>query len=386
MIPYGRQSVSLVDTLRVVKTLRSNFLTQGPTVPRFEAKVCEMFGVRHAVATSSATSSLLAAYWALGVSKGDLVWAPAITFVATTNAALFLGAEVDFLDINRSTFSIDVELLAEKLEEARRGGRLPKVVTVVHMAGLPSGVREIRLLGERYGFRVIEDASHAMGASYLGSPVGSCKFSDITVFSMHPVKMITTGEGGIATTNSDELASRIALFRSHGVTRRPELFEDSSQGSWHYEQQSLGLNLRITELGAALGISQIEKLEKFVSVRKTISSRYRELLMGFEFQSQPDESQSSHHLEILLVDASDRREIFEHLREEGIGVNVHYMPVYRHPFYKRLNSNWNDNSFPGAMAYFNRAISLPIYVGLKKRHQIKVVEILKSHRSGQTLF
>jgi UDP-4-amino-4,6-dideoxy-N-acetyl-beta-L-altrosamine transaminase len=378
MIPYGRQAISEADIEAVVSVLRSDFLTQGPKVPAFEQAIAAYCGARHGVAVNSATSALHIACLALGVGPGDLVWTSPITFVASANCALYCGADVDFVDIDPRTWNMSVERLEEKLERARRDGRLPKVVIPVHLCGRPCDMKTIHALGERYGFRIIEDASHAIGGKYLGEPIGSCRYSDITVFSFHPVKIITTAEGGMAMTNDDALAKQMSLLRSHGITRDRNEMTREPDGPWYYEQIALGFNYRMTELQAALGISQMARLDEFVSKRHEIAKRYTNLLKGLPLQCPEEDTDgcSGMHLYVVRVDVKKagrtHRQIFEGLREAGIGVNLHYMPVYLQPHYQ-------DRGFlPGrcseAEKYYSEAISLPMYPDLTKPQQDCVVE------------
>lgn len=377
MIPYGRQSISQADIDAVVEVLKSDFLTQGPAIPRFEASAATYFGASHAVAVNSATAALHAACLALDVGPGDLVWTSPITYVASANCALYCGAEVDFIDIDPRTYCLSVERLAAKLERAEVAGRLPKVVIPVHLAGQSCDMVGIQELSRRYGFRTVEDASHAVGASYRGGPVGDCRFSDIAVFSFHPVKIITTGEGGMALTNDAELARRMELYRTHGVTRDAAEFERPVDGGWHYEQQALGFNYRMTDLAAALGSSQLQRLEQFVAQRRALAARYHELFGNDPLQRpwQHSDTQSSWHLYVIRVDADIHRAAFDGLRKRGIGVNLHYIPVYLQPFYRRRG--FEPGLCPGAEAYGREAITLPLYPGLSDAEQEQVVAGVK---------
>ena len=360
-------------------------LTQGPKVMEFEDALCREVGSTFAVAVNSATSALHIAYLALGLSRGDILWTSAITFVATSNAALLCGAEVEFLDIDDATLNICPPKLEERLIAAKAAGRLPKIVTVVHMCGTPANLGEIRKLSREYGFLVVEDASHAVGASYEGHSIGSCSHSDVSVFSFHPVKIVTSGEGGVATTNDKEIAKRMAMFRSHGISRQASEFVDTTKGAWHYEQHFLGLNYRMTDIEAALGISQLKRVQSFVRERKSISDRYREQLNHLKFQQIAPAVESSHHLEIIRVPSQIRRDWFDYLRLNGIGVNVHYLPVYLHPYYQKLRRDWDVCS--AAEKYYSEAISIPIFVGLSDTEQSRIVELLSEVRfGGQTTF
>lgn len=390
MIPYGRQNISEEDIQAVVDVLRSDFLTQGPVVPEFERKVAAYCGAEHAVAVSSATAALHIACLALGVGPGDRVWTSPITFVASANCARYCGADVDFVDIDPKTYNMSVERLAEKLEAAKGLGQLPKVVIAVHLAGQSCEMRAISELSIKYGFRVIEDASHAIGGSYLGKKVGCCQYSDITVFSFHPVKIITTGEGGMALTNDAELIKRMARLRSHGITRYPTEMTHPPDGSWYYQQIDLGFNYRLTDLQAALGLSQLSRLDEFVAERHEIASRYTHLLKNSPVVCpwQHPDAYSGYHLFVVRLPGeaikTTRREIFERMREHGIGVNIHYIPVYRQPYYERFG--FYRGNFPESERYYAEAITVPIYPGLSNEDQIVVVSQLLSRPGYQTIF
>jgi UDP-4-amino-4,6-dideoxy-N-acetyl-beta-L-altrosamine transaminase len=368
VIPYGRQDISDEDIEAVVAVLRSDFITQGPSIRGFEEAIADYCGAAHAVAVNSATSALHIACLALGVGPGDLVWTSPITFVASSNCALYCGADVDFVDIDDATANMSVEALAAKLAAAETAGRLPKVVIPVHLCGTSCDMKAIRELGDRYGFKIIEDASHAIGGRYLDLPVGSCAHSDITVFSFHPVKIITTGEGGMAVTNDPQLAQRMDLLRSHGVTRDPSLMTREGDGPWYYQQVDLGFNYRITDIQAALGLSQMSRLDEFVARRHEIADWYDEHLAKLPLQLpvRPTDSYSALHLYVIRVDLENtqrtHREVFERLRAQDIGVNLHYIPVYTQPYYKRLG--FAAGLCPAAEHYYARAISLPLYPGL----------------------
>lgn len=378
MIPYGRQSISQADVDAVIETLRSDFLTQGPAVPRFEAAATAAWGAQHGVAVNSATAALHLACLALDVGPGDLVWTSPVTFVASVNCALYCGAKVDFVDIDPRTYCMSVDRLAEKLGQADKAGRLPKVVIPVHLAGQSCEMEAIAALATRYGFRVIEDASHAVGADYQGRPVGDCRFSDIAVFSFHPVKIITTGEGGLALTDDPALAERMALYRSHGVTRDAAAFEHQPDGGWYYEQQALGFNYRMTDIAAALGASQLTRLEDFIARRRALATRYDELLGNAPLVRpwQHPDSLSSWHLYIVRVAAEAHKAAFDGLRERGIGVNLHYMPVYLQPFHRRLG--FEPGLCAEAEAYYAEAITLPLYPALSDEEQDGIVGAVKA--------
>jgi UDP-4-amino-4,6-dideoxy-N-acetyl-beta-L-altrosamine transaminase len=389
-IPYGRQSIDEQDIQAVVEVLKSDFLTQGPLVPMFEQAVCSKVGAKYATAVNSATSALHLACLALGVQPGDLVWTSAITFVASANCAIYCGATVEFIDIDSASYNMSVDDLEQKLKVAREKGYVPKVVIPVHLSGLPCDMKRIHELSQEYGFSVIEDASHAIGAEYQGSPVGSCKYSDITVFSFHPVKIITTGEGGLACTNSDLLHQKMALLRSHGVTRDPEQMSGPSLGSWYYEQIELGFNYRMTDIQAALGISQLAKLDLFVTERAKIADQYDRLLANTEIASPQrlEGSKSAHHLYIIRVPDNgldfDRRQVFERLRANGILANLHYMPLYRQPFHSIGAENYDQ--FPNSEAYFKEAISIPIYPSLTSSDIENIVSTILKPLGHQTFF
>jgi UDP-4-amino-4,6-dideoxy-N-acetyl-beta-L-altrosamine transaminase len=387
MIPYGRQDISQADIDAVVEVLQSDFLTQGPVVPEFEKIVATYCDSIHAIAVNSATSALHLACLALGVGAKDLVWTSPISFVASANCARYCGADVDFVDIDPLTFNMSVERLAEKLEQA---DRLPKVVIPVHMAGQSCDMREIHALSLRYGFRIIEDASHAIGGSYKGEKVGGCRFSDIAVFSFHPVKIITTGEGGMALTNDRELAKRMALLRSHGITRHPSEMTLPPDGAWYYQQIELGFNYRMTEIQAALGVTQMQRINEFVLERNKLANKYDELLnmKGFITPWQHPDVYSSRHLYILKTETVDtfskRKEVFDRMREAGVGVNVHYIPIYRQPYYSAMGFSPED--FPAAENYYANAITLPLFPGLSEKDQEYIVQNLIKPSGYQTLF
>jgi UDP-4-amino-4,6-dideoxy-N-acetyl-beta-L-altrosamine transaminase len=377
MIPYGRQDISAADIDAVVEVLRSDWLTQGPAVPAFERAMAERTGARHAVAMNSGTSALHIACLALGVGPGDAVWTSAITFVASANCARYCGAEVDLVDIDGRSYNMSVEALAGKLERAGRGGKLPKVVIPVHLCGQPCDMAAMRGLAERYGFRIIEDASHAVGSRYRDAPVGDGRYSDITVFSFHPVKIITTAEGGMALTNDAQLARRMERLRTHGITRDAADMVHLPDGPWYYEQIELGLNYRMTDLNAALGLSQLARLERFVEQRNRLAARYDELLAPLPVLRpwQHPDGYSARHLYVVRV-KRDRRTVFEKLRAAGIGANVHYIPVYRHPYYERLG--FERAAFPQAERYYAEAITLPLYPALSAGEQERVAAALQA--------
>lgn len=378
MIPYGRQNISGEDIESVVEVLRSDWLTQGPAVPAFEQALCDYTGAEHAVAVNSATSALHIACIALGLKPGGRLWTSPITFVASANCGLYCGASVDFVDVDPGTANMNPEALEAKLVEAEASGTLPDIVIPVHMAGQSCDMAAIHELSKRFGFRLIEDASHAVGGDYLGGKVGNCRYSDITVFSFHPVKIITTGEGGAALTNDPAIASYLQRLRSHGITRDPALMQGDPDGPWYYQQVDLGFNYRMTDIQAALGLSQMKRLDAFVGKRRALASRYDSFwaalpLGPLERRAGAD---SSWHLYIVLLDQMiDRNRVYERLRAGGFGVNVHYIPVHTQPYYRALGFSLGD--FPEAEAWYLRAISLPLFPDLNEQDQDRVVEGLK---------
>lgn len=381
MIPYGRQEITQEDIDAVVQVLESDFLTQGPKVPEFENTVASHVGARFGVAVNSATSALHIACAALGLGEGDWLWTSPVTFVASANCGLYCGAKVDFVDIDPRTYNLCPDALERKLEQAREQDRLPKVVVPVHLCGQPCDMERIKALSDRYGFRIVEDASHAIGGKYQGEFIGSGRFSDITVFSFHPVKIVTTAEGGMAVTNDAELAQRMEMLRSHGITRDPARMTHEPDGPWYYQQVDLGFNYRMTELQAALGVSQMARLDDFVKRRHELARRYDELLADLPVLSpwQHPDSYSGLHLYVIRLKLGEirasHREVFESLREQGIGVNLHYIPVHTQPFYEAMGFAPDD--FPESMRYYNEAISIPMYHGLTFEQQDAVVGALK---------
>lgn len=381
MIPYGRQSISQEDINAVTEVLRSDFLTQGPMVPRFERSVADHVGAQHALAVNSATSALHIACLALGLGPGDWLWTSPITFVASANCGLYCGAQVDFVDIDPVTYNLCPNALAAKLEIAKQKGCLPKVVVAVHLCGQPCDMQAIHALAQRYGFKVIEDASHAIGGKYQDEFIGNCRYSDITVFSFHPVKIITTAEGGMVLTNEVELANRMALLRSHGITRDPAKMTHEPDGPWYYQQIDLGFNFRMTELQAALGVSQMERLNEYVSKRHVIAARYDQLLadLPVTIPWQHPDSYSGLHLYVIRLQLNkikkSHREVFESLRKQDIGVNVHYIPVHTQPWYQAKGFKTGD--FPEAEKYYREAMSLPMYPALTVTQQQRVIAALE---------
>jgi UDP-4-amino-4,6-dideoxy-N-acetyl-beta-L-altrosamine transaminase len=377
VIPYGRQDISDEDVAAVVAALRSDFITQGPAIDAFEAALASYVGAADAVAVCNATAALHIAYLALGLGPGDRLWTAPNTFVATANAARFCGAEVDFVDIASDTYLMDVGSLAARLARARRQSRLPKIVAPVHFAGQSCDMRAIRALADDYGFKIVEDAAHAIGADYLDRKVGDCRFSDLAVFSFHPVKIVTTAEGGVVTVNDPALAVRLRELRSHGTTREASRMEGPTEGPWYYQQIDLGYNYRMTDLQAALGSSQMKRIDAFVARRRALATRYDETFANLPLirPAQGVDGRSAFHLYPiqLHLDAigRTRREIFESLRAAGIGVNVHYIPVHLQPYYRRRGFKPGD--FPEAERYYERAISIPLFAAMTDAEQQEVI-------------
>ncbi|MBY6187939.1 UDP-4-amino-4,6-dideoxy-N-acetyl-beta-L-altrosamine transaminase [Marinobacter hydrocarbonoclasticus] len=381
MIPYGKQEITQDDIDAVVSVLQSDFLTQGPQVPAFERTLTDFTGAKHALAVNSATSALHIACLALGLGQGDWLWTTPVTFVASANCGLYCGAQVDFVDIDPRTYNLCPDALATKLADAEAAGRLPKVLVAVHLCGQPCDMAAIHALCQRYGVKVIEDASHAIGGRYQGEPIGNGRYSDITVFSFHPVKIVTTAEGGAALTNDDTLAAKMALYRSHGITRDEAQMTEPSHGPWYYQQIDLGYNYRMTELQAALGVSQMSRLTAFITARHTLAARYDALLADLPVVTpyQHPDSYSGLHLYVirLKLDAISlsHGEVFAQLRERGIGVNLHYIPVHTQPHYRAMG--FRDGDFPQSEAYYAEAISLPMFHTLTEAQQDTVVSTLR---------
>ena len=375
-INYSRQSVSDEDKEAVLNILNSEFLTQGPVVPEFEKALIKVVGAKHGVAVNSATSALHIACLALGVGPGDRVWTSPNTFVASANCARFCGADVDFVDIDGNTGNMSVAELEKKLVLAHKTSTLPKIVIPVHFAGQPTNQERIWDLAQEYGFYVIEDASHSLGSRRRGNTVGSCVYSNITVFSFHPVKIITTGEGGMALTNDNKLSNRMLRLRSHGITRDSEEMVSKSRGPWYYEQLNLGFNYRMTDIQAALGISQLNRLTQFVARRNELSLRYDNALnkLGINRLVVTEHNYSARHLYVIRVPANQHLRIFNALQNEGIGVNLHYMPVHLQPYYRKLG--FEEGDFPESEAHGREAISLPLHPGLSEEEQQHIIEIL----------
>jgi UDP-4-amino-4,6-dideoxy-N-acetyl-beta-L-altrosamine transaminase len=381
MIPYGRHDIQESDIEAVVKVLRSDFLTQGSVVPQFEKQLCDYTGSSYAVAVNSATSALHIACLSLGLEKGDWLWTSPNSFVASANCGLYCGAKIDFIDIDVKTYNLSIDKLEKKLICAKKEKKLPKIVIPVHFAGQSCDMKRIYSLSKQYGFKIIEDAAHAIGGRYLDSPIGGCQYSDITVFSFHPVKIITTAEGGLATTNSKKLAEKMQLYRSHGIIRNQELITEKVDGDWYYQQVVLGFNYRMTELQAALGVSQMKRLDRFVSSRHILRKRYdmllRDLPITIPFQHK--NNYSALHLYPIKIDfkriGKSREKIFNELRASGVGVNVHYIPIHTQPYYKQFGFHKGD--FPNAELYYHETISIPIFHAMTMDQQDTIVGILK---------
>jgi len=386
MIRYGQQDITQADIDAVIAVLKSVNLTQGPNIPAFEQSVLTHTGAKHAVAVNSATSALHIACLALGLGSGDWLWTTPNTFVASANCGLYCGAQVDFVDIDPHTYNLCPIKLEEKLIAADKAGKLPKVVVPVHLAGQPCDMAAIHALGQKYGFRIIEDASHAIGGKYKGEPIGNCCYSDITVFSFHPVKIITTAEGGMALTNSHELATRLGLLRSHGITRDPALMTQPTDGPWYYQQVALGYNYRMTDIQAALGVSQMTRLRHYVGRRHEIAERYSQLLadLPLTLPWQHPDSYSAYHLYVIRLQLDQTRvthlQVFEALRAKDIMVNLHYIPVHTQPYYQKMGFKTGD--FPAAEQYYREAISIPMHPTLTNAEQDQVASVLREALSA----
>jgi UDP-4-amino-4,6-dideoxy-N-acetyl-beta-L-altrosamine transaminase len=381
MIPYGRQEITQADIDAVIAVLKSDFLTQGPAVPKFEQAVAAYCGTAHAVACNSATSALHIACMALDLGPGDWLWTTPITFVASSNCALYCGAQVDFVDIDPRTYNLSPTALEAKLQQAERDGKLPKVLVAVHLSGQPCDMEAIHALSRRYGFRIVEDASHSIGGRYQGEKIGNCRYSDITVFSFHPVKIITTIEGGMALTNDATLAQRMSLARSHGITRDPALMTHAPDGPWYYQQVALGYNYRMTDVQAALGSSQMARIDEYVARRHVIARRYDALLADLPVTTpwQHPDGYSGLHLYVIRLRndriARSHRDVFDALRALDIGVNLHYIPVHLQPYYRAMG--FAEGDFPEAERYYTEAITLPMYPALTDAQQDAVVDALR---------
>lgn len=381
MIPYGRQEIIQEDIDAVIEVLRSDFITQGPKIPEFEQAVAGKVGAQHAIAVNSATSALHLACRVLEIGQGDLVWTSAVTFVASANCARYCGADVDFVDIDPRTYNMSVNALEKKLVRAEQAGRLPKLVIPVHLCGQSCEMKAIAELASRYGFSIVEDASHAIGGCYCNEPIGNCRYSDITVFSFHPVKIITTGEGGMTLTNDAKLAEHIRLLGSHGITRDPQRMTHEPDGPWYYQQIDLGYNYRMTDLQAALGVKQLGRLDEYVARRHELARRYDSALSALPLirpWQHPDTYSAFHLYPIRLIPEKvrlTRRVVFEKLRELGVGVNVHYIPVHLQPYFRSLG--FSPGSFPEAESYYSAAISLPLFPAMTDQQNEQIVSSLK---------
>lgn len=380
-IPYGKQDITQADIDAVVQVLKSDFLTQGPCVPRFEEAVASHVGAKHAVAVNSATSALHLACRALDLGPGDWLWTTPITFVASANCGLYCGANVDFVDIDPRTYNLCPKALEQKLLRAEKNGTLPKIVVAVHLCGQSCDMAAIHALSQRFGFKIIEDAAHAIGGKYKNEYIGNCRYSDIATFSFHPVKIITTAEGGMALTNNAELAARMELLRSHGITRDPDLMTPAPDGPWYYQQIDLGYNYRMTELQAAIGLSQLQRLDEYVRQRHQLAQRYDELLAGLPITTpwQHLDGYSAYHLYVIRLQLDKinktHRQVFELLRDQGIGVNLHYIPVHTQPYYQKMG--FREGDYPEAERYYREAISLPLYPTMSQEQQDAVITVLK---------
>ena len=383
-IPYGTQDINNEDIKAVNDVLKSDFLTQGPEIKKFEEAISAKVNAKYSLACNSATSALHMACMALNLSEGDTLWTSPNTFVASANCALYCKANIDFVDINPKTFNICIEKLHEKLIESKKNGTLPKILVIVHLTGRPCELDEISKLSKKYNFKIIEDASHAIGAEYKKSPIGSCKWSDITVFSFHPVKIITSGEGGMLTTNNKKLYERLSLFRTHGITKDSKNFKSKASGLWHYEQHLLGYNYRMTDIHAALGRSQLKRIDTFIKKRNDLAITYNSMLKNLSLDlpllSSKNNLISSFHLYVIrlkeIEDIKRHAKIFKYLRDKGIGVNLHYTPVHLHPYYRSIGFKVGD--YPEAELYGKSAISIPIHNKLTKKMQSYVVESIAS--------
>jgi len=382
VIPYGKQDITQSDIDAVVDVLKSDYLTQGPQVPKFEDRIKGYCGAKYAVASNSATSSLHLACLSLGLSKGEWIWTTPITFVSTANCGRFCGANVDFVDIDPDTFNLSPLALEKKLIEAKKSGCLPKIVIPVHLGGQSCDMSAIHALSQKYGFKIIEDASHSIGGKYKKLPIGNCQYSDITVFSFHPVKIITTGEGGVATTKDEQLFKKMKLLRSHGITRDTDMMTQDPDGPWYYQQIELGYNYRMTDIQAALGISQLGRLDEYVRKRHEISRKYFEELINLPIRTQfqhPD-AYSSYHLYIIRLNTDQtsisQKELANKLLKNGIGVNLHYIPLHIQPYYKKHGFKLGD--YPFSEHYYKESLSIPIFPGMKPQEQEKIIKNIKS--------
>ena len=389
MIPYSRQNINEDDIRSVVDILKSDYLTQGPVTPEFEKQINNYTGSKYSVAVVNASSALHLACLALEVGSKDIVWTSPISFVASANCALYCGATIDFVDIDQKTYNISIEALKNKLEIAKKNNALPKVIIPVHLSGQSCEMEDIFNLSKQYGFKIVEDASHAIGGEYKSSKIGSCEFSDIAVFSFHPVKIITTCEGGVCTTNDKELYKKIYRLRSHGIVRNPEEFVNKSHGQWYYEQINLGYNYRLNDLQSALGINQLKRIDSFIDERHKIAKKYNDLFRKINYIKTPYQnpnSYSTYHLYIIRIDSgseSSRKRVFEKLRNSGFFVNIHYIPIYLQPYY---NKYFSEKDFPNSNSYYSEAISIPIYPGLKDSEIKSIFDSITKPFSFQSIF
>ena len=381
MIYYGKQNINEDDIQSVIDVLKSDFLTQGPAVEKFERTVAEYCGAKYAVAVTNATSALHIACKAAGLGHGDVLWTSPITFTASANCGRYCGADVDFVDIDDKTYNMSADILEEKLKQAKKNGKLPKVVVPVHLAGQPCEMERIHALSKEYGFTVLEDASHATGADYKDTKVGSCKYSDMTVFSFHPVKIITTGEGGMVLTNRKDLYDKLCLYRSHGITRDADLMTHEADGPWYYQQVELGYNYRMTDIQAALGTSQMQRLDEFVARRRYLAARYNELLKDLPLRTpyQHPDTKPSWHIYVVRVDfdkvKKTKKQIFAEMKERGIMLNLHYIPVHTQSYYEKLGHK--PEECPVSLRYYKEAVTLPLYYNLTDEQQDEIVKALK---------
>ena len=377
MIPYGKQEIRFADIESVIGVLKSDFLTQGPMLPRFEKAISDCSYAKYVTAVNSATSALHVACLALDLRPGDSLWTVPNTFVASANCALYCGAKVDFVDIDPQTSNMSVDLLERKLRAARKFGTLPKIVVPVHLTGEPCDMAAIKKLSDEFGFKIIEDASHAIGGRFGNKPIGSCEYSDITVFSFHPVKIVTSGEGGAALTNYPDLDRKLKLLRSHGITRDINMMQHPTDDGWYYEQIDLGFNYRMTDIHAALGLSQLARLCEYIERRHEIATKYDQEFNGVKLQTPHRNplNKSALHLYVIQVEPTQHKRIFHKLRESNVGVNLHYIPVHTQPYYQKLGFAWGD--FPNSEEYYKRAISLPMFPTLTEDEQTFVIETVK---------
>jgi UDP-4-amino-4,6-dideoxy-N-acetyl-beta-L-altrosamine transaminase len=380
-IPYGKHSISEQDIQAVIEVLKSDLITQGPRVEKFERAVADYCGAKYAVAVSNGTAALHLACLAAGLTEGNTLWTSPNTFVASANCALYCGASPDFVDISPITYNMDENLLEKKLLKAEKNDKIPQIVIPVHFSGKSCDMEKIYYLSKKYNFVVIEDASHAIGGSYKNSKIGSCRFSDMAVFSFHPVKIITSGEGGMILTNRKDYYDKLVLYRTHGIVKDPQFMESPTEGVWYYQQVALGMNYRITDIQAALGLSQLKRIDDFVSRRQEIAARYDNLLEGLPLKIpvRQSYSHSAFHLYVVQLDLENiklsRRMLFERIRDDGISLNVHYIPVHLQPYYRRLG--FKESDFPHAEQYYKQAATLPIYFDMTDNDQVRVVDSLK---------